>query len=238
MQTNLALSLQLQQVSYAYEDKRILHGIDWTLQGGEITVLLGPNGAGKTTLLHLLAGMKPVQQGSILLGRQAVHWHDQQYKKRIGYMMEFPFQYPFLTVIEMMRLIGQLRRVSPDQLEERIRHWLKHFTLEPYSNYAIGALSQGTARRVALASALLHEPDILLLDEPTNGLDPDQVIIVRDTLQQYCARGALILLSTHIIGLAEKLANQAAILRNGRIVYAGKATGDLESLYVANKTSQ
>lgn len=65
MQTNLALSLQLQQVSYAYEDKRILHGIDWTLQGGEITVLLGPNGAGKTTLLHLLAGMKPAQQGSI-----------------------------------------------------------------------------------------------------------------------------------------------------------------------------
>ncbi|WP_055108597.1 ABC transporter ATP-binding protein [Paenibacillus ihumii] len=235
MEKNIALSLQLKQVSYAYGGKRILHNIDWTLQGGEITVLLGPNGAGKTTLLHLLAGMKPTQQGSILLNQQVVHWQDQQYKKRIGYMMEFPFQYPFLTVIEIMRLIGQLRNVSPDQLEESIQYWLKHFLLESYSNYPIGTLSQGTARRVALASQLLHEPDILLLDEPTNGLDPDQVMIVRDTLQQYCSRGALILLSTHIIGLAEKLSHQAAILRNGRLVYAGKSAEDLESLYVASK---
>ncbi|MFD3261619.1 ATP-binding cassette domain-containing protein [Paenibacillus lentus] len=84
MEKNLALSLQLKQVSYGYGGKRILHNIDWILQGGEITVLLGPNGAGKTTLLHLLAGMKPTQQGSILLNQQVVHWQDQQYKKRIA----------------------------------------------------------------------------------------------------------------------------------------------------------
>lgn len=87
---------------------------------------------------------------------------------------------------------------------------------------------------MALASTLLHEPDILLLDEPTNGLDPDQVITVRDTLQTYCAKGALILLSTHIIGLAEKIADQVAILRKGHIVYAGNPTEDVESLYVSH----
>lgn len=113
-------------------------------------------------------------------------------------------------------------------------HWLKQFGLQSYSSYPISSLSQGTAKRVALASTLLHEPDILLLDEPTNGLDPDQVITVRDTLQTYCAKGALILLSTHIIGLAEKIADQAAILRKGRIVCAGNPTEDVESLYVSH----
>ncbi|MBG9795453.1 ABC transporter ATPase [Paenibacillus dendritiformis] len=228
------LSLQLHRIGYAYGNTPILQEIDWTLQSGEITVLLGPNGAGKTTLLHLIAGMNQPQQGSITLNGQVLNWQDQQYKQRVGYMMEFPFQYPFLSVMEMMRLIGQLRNVPKHLLEERMQHWLKQFGLQAYSGYPMGALSQGTAKRVALASTLLHEPDILLLDEPTNGLDPDQVITVRDTLQAYCAKGALILLSTHIIGLAEKVAHQAAILRKGRIVYAGKAKEDLESLYVSH----
>lgn len=234
MESNVSLSLQLQQVSHSYGTKSILHAIDLTLHGGEITVLLGPNGAGKTTLMHLIAGMKPAQQGSILLNQQAMHWQDQSYKQRVGYMMEFPYQYPFLTVIEMMRLVGRLRHVPQAQLEDRILHWLKQFALAPYSLYPIGTLSQGTAKRVALASTLLHEPDILILDEPTNGLDPDQVIIVRETLQTYCAQGALILLSTHIMGLAEKTAHQAAILRGGRIVYNGKSTEDMESLYLSH----
>ncbi|MFL1675205.1 ABC transporter ATP-binding protein [Paenibacillus dendritiformis] len=228
------LSLQLHRIGYAYGSTPILQEMDWTLHSGEITVLLGPNGAGKTTLLHLIAGMNQPQQGSITLNGQVLNWQDQRYKQRVGYMMEFPFQYPFLTVLEMMRLSGRLRNVPKDLLEERMQHWLKHFGLQSYSSYPMGALSQGTAKRVALASTLLHEPDILLLDEPTNGLDPDQVITVRDTLQMYCAKGALILLSTHIIGLAEKIAHQVAILRKGRIVYAGNPTEDLESLYVSH----
>lgn len=228
------LSLHLHRIGYAYGNTPILQEIDWTLQSGEITVLLGPNGAGKTTLLHLIAGMNQPQQGSITLNGQVLNWQDQRYKQRVGYMMEFPFQYPFLTVLEMMRLSGRLRNVPKDLLEERMQHWLKQFGLQSYSGYSIGSLSQGTAKRVALASTLLHEPDILLLDEPTNGLDPDQVITVRDTLQTYCAKGALILLSTHIIGLAEKIADQVAILRKGRIVYAGKPTEDVESLYVSH----
>lgn len=228
------LSLQLHRIGYAYGSTPILQEMDWTLHSGQITVLLGPNGAGKTTLLHLIAGMNQPQQGSITLNGQALNWQDQQYKHRVGYMMEFPFQYPFLTVIEMMRLIGQLRHVPKDLLEERMHHWLKQFGLQSYSGYPMGALSQGTAKRAALASTLLHDPDILLLDEPTNGLDPDQVITVRDTLQTYCSKGALILMSTHIIGLAEKIAHQVAIMRKGRIVYAGKPTKDVESLYLSH----
>lgn len=233
MEKNLDLYLQLQRIGYAYGTNSILRDIDLTLHGGEITVLIGPNGAGKTTLMHLIAGMKPTQQGTISLNDQTVHGEDELYKQRVGYMMEFPFQYPFLTVVEMMRLVGGLRHVESEQLEERILHWLKQFKLEPYSLYPIGTLSQGTAKRVALASTLLHEPDIVILDEPTNGLDPDQVIIVRDTLQTYCAKGTIILLSTHIMGLAEKIASQAIILRNGCIVYAGKSTEDMEQLYLS-----
>lgn len=95
------LSLQLHRIGYAYGNTPILQELDWSLHAGQITVLLGPNGAGKTTLLHLIAGMNQPQQGSMTLNGQVLNWQDQPYKQRVGYMMEFPFQYPFLTVIEM-----------------------------------------------------------------------------------------------------------------------------------------
>ncbi|MCM3340108.1 ABC transporter ATP-binding protein [Paenibacillus sp. MER TA 81-3] len=235
MNNKETISLQLNQICYAYGSKEILHEIDCTFYSGQITVLLGPNGAGKTTLLNLIAGLNQPQQGTISLNHHVLQWQDQRYKQRIGYLMEFPFYYPSLTVVEMMRLNGGLRNIQRGQLEDRIMHWLERFELQAYHNHQMDALSQGTKKRVALASTLLHEPDILILDEPTNGLDPDQVMIVRNTLQEYSENGALILLSTHIIGLAEKLAQQVAILRNGQLVYCGDSTDDLEGLYVAHR---
>jgi len=227
------LCLQLQQMSYDYGTNQILKDLDLTLHGGQITVLLGANGAGKTTLMHLIAGMRPLRQGSILLNDQKIDWEDVAYKQRMGYMMEFPFQYPFLTVLEMMRLVGQLRCIPKKQLEERIMCWLHKLGLESYGLYPIHTLSQGTAQRVALASTFLHEPDILILDEPTNGLDPAQVIVVREILQAYCKRGTIILCSTHIMGLAEKIAHQVAILHNGQLMYQGDKTEDMEDLYLS-----
>ncbi|MEB4781590.1 ABC transporter ATP-binding protein [Paenibacillus polymyxa] len=234
-QENKSSFLQLDQVSFSYGSKEILHGINWGVSDNQITVLLGPNGAGKSTLLSLIAGLHQVQKGIIRLNQTIIDFENQNYKSMVGYLQEFPFYYPVLSVVEMMRLIGGLRQVPKDQLEKRIAKWLERFKLEDYQNIKMEELSQGTKKRVALASTLLHEPTILILDEPTNGLDPDQVMIVRSTLREYLTEGRVILLSTHIIGLAEKLADQVAILRNGRITYAGRSTIDLECLYIAHQ---
>ncbi|MEK5140361.1 MULTISPECIES: ABC transporter ATP-binding protein [Paenibacillus] len=234
-QENKSPFLQLDQVSFGYGSKEILHEINWNVSDHQITVLLGPNGAGKSTLLSLIAGLHQVQKGTIRFNQTIIDFENQNYKSMIGYLQEFPFYYPALSVLEMMRLIGGLQQVPKNQLEIRIAKWLERFKLEDYQNIKMEELSQGTKKRVALASTLLHEPTILILDEPTNGLDPDQVMIVRSTLQEYLTEGRVILLSTHIIGLAEKLADQVAILRNGRITYAGRATIDLETLYIAHQ---
>uniref|UniRef100_UPI000471600E ABC transporter ATP-binding protein n=1 Tax=Paenibacillus zanthoxyli TaxID=369399 RepID=UPI000471600E len=175
------------------------------------------------------------QKGTISLNETVLDWENQEYKTRIGYLPEFPFYYPHLSVMEMMRLTGGLRRVPKELLEERIHYLLERFDLHSYRNLSMDELSQGTKKRVALSSTLLHKPDILILDEPTNGLDPDQVIIVRDTLREYSEQGGLVLLSTHILGLAEKLADHVGIVRSGRLLFAGEPSGDLESLYLAHR---
>lgn len=225
-------SLQIHNLSHSYDNKVALNNINWTLHTGNIYVLLGPNGAGKTTFLNLLANAIKPTSGSITLLDSKGQNINESLQKNIGYLTEFPYFYPFLTTTEMIRLVGQLKGLEANFLEDQIKKWIDLFGLHEYRNQTMGSLSQGTKKRVAFINSIIHQPRIILLDEPTNGLDPEQIVLFRHVLKELSKDGALILLSTHIMDLAEKLADNIGIIRNNHLIYTGENTKNLEDLYL------
>lgn len=225
-------SLQIHNLSHSYDNKIALNNINWTLNAGNIYVLLGPNGAGKTTFLNLLANAIKPTFGSITLLDSKGKNINESLLKNIGYLTEFPYFYPFLTTVEMIRLVGQLKGLEVNFLENQIEKWIDLFGLHEYRNQTMGSLSQGTKKRVAFINSIIHQPRIILLDEPTNGLDPEQIVLFRYVLKELSKDGALILLSTHIMDLAEKLADNIGIIRNNNLIYTGENIKDLEDLYL------
>ncbi|HDR6289208.1 TPA: ABC transporter ATP-binding protein [Bacillus cereus] len=225
-------SLQIENISHSYGDKNILTNLNWTMVSGEIYVLLGPNGAGKTTFLNLLGQIIQPTSGNINLVDSKNQNMNAFLLTKLGYMTEFSYFYPFLNPIEMIRLVGKLKGLESNFLENKINYWIKRLELWEYRHQKIESLSQGTKKRIAFICSIIHEPKIILLDEPTNGLDPEQIIIFRDTLKELSMSGSLILLSTHIMDLAEKLADNIGIIRNTTLVYTGKSTQNLEDLYL------
>lgn len=228
-------NLLIEDLSYSYGEKVVLTNINWALHSGNIYVLLGPNGAGKTTFLNLLANVMAPTFGSIRLIDSSGENISGLLHDNIGYLTEFPYFYPFLTTTEMIRLVGQLKGLDAQFLEAQIKKWLEFFGLNEYQNQTVGSLSQGTKKRVAFINAIIHQPKILLLDEPTNGLDPEQIVLFRDVLKDLSKAGTLILLSTHIMDLAEKLADKIGIIRRNHLIYAGDNIGRLEDLYLRIK---
>ncbi|MBY0594973.1 ABC transporter ATP-binding protein [Bacillus bingmayongensis] len=225
-------SLQIHNLSHSYENKIALNNINWTLNAGNIYVLLGPNGAGKTTFLNLLANaIKPTSGNITLVNSKGININE-SLQENIGYLTEFPYFYPFLTTTEMIRLVGQLKGVEANFLENQIEKWIDLFGLYGYRNNTMESLSQGTKKRVTFITSIIHQPRIILLDEPTNGLDPEQIVLFRDVLKELSKDGALILLSTHIMDLAEKLADNIGIIRNNSLIYTGENTKNLEDLYL------
>lgn len=227
--------LLIEDLSYSYGDKAVLNNINWTLHSGNIYVLLGPNGAGKTTLLNLIANVITPTHGSIRLIDSNGENMSELLHDNIGYLTEFPYFYPFLTTTEMIRLVGQLKGLDLQYLENQIEKWIDFFGLNEYRNQTVGSLSQGTKKRVAFINAIIHQPKILLLDEPTNGLDPEQIVLFRNVLKELSKAGTLILLSTHIMDLAEKLADKIGIIRRHHLIYTGDSKGKLEDLYLSIK---
>lgn len=225
-------SLQIRNLSHSYDNKIALNNINWNLISGNIYVLLGPNGAGKTTFLNLLANAIKPTSGSITLLSSEGKNINGFLQGNIGYLTEFPYFYPFLTTTEMIRLVGQLKGVEENFLEDQINKWIDLFNLHEYRNQTMGSLSQGTKKRVAFISSIIHQPKIILLDEPTNGLDPEQIVLFRSVLKELSKAGALILLSTHIMDLAEKLADNIGIIRNNNLIYTGENLKNLEELYL------
>lgn len=231
-----SFNIQINNLSHSYEEKVALDNINWTLSSGKIYVLLGPNGAGKTTFLNLLAGSIKPTLGTITLFNSFGKEDKEFLNKNIGYLTEYPYFYPFLTTIEMIRLVGQLRGLEQGFLENQIEKWLDTFNLMEYRNQPMDSLSQGTKKRVAFIISVIHQPKIILLDEPTNGLDPKQIVLFRNVLRKLANTGCLILLSTHIMGLGEKLADEVGIIYNNSLEYIGDNMGNLENLYLSITT--
>lgn len=217
----------LETVSRVY-DERVLavRQVSCELHAGEVFCLLGPNGAGKTTLVKMITGVLPPTSGRVLLDGvdiwAAADAERAALRRSIGYMPERPFLYDRLTPREYLTFIGELCGVSDGAvLRERIARHLRVLRLEEKTDAPIRGLSHGMRRKVAFIAAQLHEPRLLLLDEPTVGLDPTSARLVKDRLRELRDAGQTVLMTTHVMEIAERLADRIGVLDRGTLRFVG-----------------
>lgn len=195
--------------------------LNFQVEQGTIHSLLGPNGAGKTTVLNMLSGViKPTSGSARILGYDVVK-EPEQAKTLIGYLPEEPEVYEILTVREFLRLIGRAYSIRRDELEKRIDIYLQRFDLKRVEQVYCGALSHGMRQRVVVCSVLIHDPKVILLDEPFYGLDPAASRLFRESLKESIEKGGTILVSTHVLEIAERFTDRVTILNEGRVVAQG-----------------
>src|SRR5215510_443605 len=193
----------------------VLKGISCRIGGGEVVGLFGPNGAGKTTFLRLLATLLKPSRGTLRLFGQAPH--EPAVRRRLGFLGHESFLYPDLTPVENLTFYGRAYGLS--QLEEQISTALERIGLRDWGNMPVRTFSRGMEQRLALARALLHEPDLLLLDEPYTGLDSRGVTTLQTALAQMKEQGKTIILTTHDFAFGLELCTRVFIFDRGRIAW-------------------
>ena len=198
-----------------YGIRRAIDNLTFEAEQGEILGFLGPNGAGKTTTMRILTGYMPPTEGEAAVAGFDVVAESLEVRRRVGYLPETVPLYNDMTVSDYLKFMADLRHVPNG--EERVGETLDMVGLEDRAEGYIGNLSKGMRQRVGLAQALLHRPEVLILDEPTIGLDPAQVVDVRNVIREI-GKERTVLLSTHILSEAQQLCDRVLIINKGRIV--------------------
>jgi ABC-2 type transport system ATP-binding protein len=207
--------IRVEGLTKDYGPRRAINELTFDAKQGEILGFLGPNGAGKTTTMRILTGYMPPTSGKANVAGYDVVDQSLEVRKRVGYMPETIPLYPDMTVIEYLKFMAELRRVK--NAEDRAIELLEKLHMEDRAESYISNLSKGMRQRVGLAQALVHNPEVLILDEPTIGLDPAQIIEVRNLIREL-GKERTILLSTHILSEAQQLCDRVLIINKGRIV--------------------
>lgn len=225
-----------------FGDLTAVNDLSLEVRRGEFFAVLGPNAAGKTTLLRVLAGLLKPTAGSARVAGFDVQAEPLQARRRLAYVPDFPFLYDKLTPWEFLRFTGQIFQMSEERIQAASRELVPRFHLEPFIDKPIEGLSHGTRQRVAIVSALLHDPEVLVIDEPMVGLDPQHARIVKDVLKERTRQGATVFLSTHQLSVAEEMADRIGIIHRGRLVAVGTrdelrglagSSGALEDVFLA-----
>jgi len=211
------LNIRTENLTKRYGPHVAVDSVTIDLGGSGITGLLGPNGAGKTTFMRMITGAIPPSEGKIFFnGTELIDAQD-EVKRKIGYLPEQPPVYPDLTVKEYLMFVAQIRGIARNKLSENVQRAAELCGIADKLGRLIGNLSKGYRQRVGLAQALVHEPEILILDEPTVGLDPRQIIEIRNLIKEL-GEDRTVVLSTHILQEVTSICQRVAIINNGRLV--------------------
>jgi ABC-2 type transport system ATP-binding protein len=209
--------IDVQQITKRYGQHTALDRVTFRVEKGEVLAFLGPNGAGKTTTMRILTCFMPATEGSARVAGYDCVDQPLEVKRRIGYLPETPPVYQELTVSEYLTFVGRLRGLGGKKLAAAMDREVQRLGLGPVRHRLIGNLSRGYRQRVGLAQALLHDPEVLILDEPTVGLDPKQIIEIRELIKSLAGSHSVIL-STHILPEATAVCQRVVIISGGRIV--------------------
>lgn len=216
--------IEVQNVSKSYGPVHAVKDVSFSVQKGEILGFLGPNGAGKTTTMRILACFMPATSGTAKVAGFDVFDQAMEVKKRIGYLPENPPLYMEQTVKDYLRFVAGIKGIPASQTNQKIDRALELTSTTDVSQRIIGKLSKGYRQRIGLAQALIHEPEILILDEPTVGLDPAQIIEVRELIKNL-AGDHTIILSTHILPEVEQTCDRVVIINKGQVVAEDTTAG-------------
>jgi len=209
--------IELQSVNKFYGAVQVLRDISFTVNRGEIVGFLGPNGAGKTTTMRILNGFLPATSGRAVVAGHAVDSEPLAAKRALGYLPENVSLYNDMTVREYLRFVAEAKKVQSRDLRSKLEKVTAQCGLEKVSNRLIGALSKGYRQRVGLAQAIVNDPQVLIMDEPTTGLDPAQIIEIRELISSLAGEHTIIL-STHILPEVSAVCKRVIIINEGRIV--------------------
>ncbi|MCC6780060.1 MAG: heme ABC exporter ATP-binding protein CcmA [Hyphomicrobiales bacterium] len=221
-------------------DRVAVDGLDLCVRAGEFYALLGPNGAGKTTTLRMVAGLLQPDAGSIRVFGRDARADAVAAKQVMAWISDEPMIYDKLTPFEYLEFVAGLWGIAPTAAEDRAAELLRQLGLEAHAHERCEGFSKGMRQKVALAGALVHEPQLIILDEPLTGLDAGSARLVKSVLRERVADGGTVILTTHILEVAERMADRIGVIAGGRLIaegtlselQAGRSTATLEDTFL------
>ena len=229
--------LKIDQLTKTYGEKIAVNDLSLHIQPGEIYGFIGHNGAGKTTTLKAVAGIMNFDSGEITINGHSVLSEPLVCKQQIAYIPDNPDLYEFMSGIQFLNFVADIFGVDSDTRAERIHEYASLFDLEKSLAMPIASYSHGMKQKLAIISALIHDPKLVLMDEPFVGLDPVASHLLKELMRKICDRGGAIFFSTHVLEVAEKLCDKVAIIKNGCLIKYGtmdevKGDESLESVFL------
>ena len=210
--------LEVRHLSKRFNGIPAVDDVSFAVRPGEILGYIGPNGAGKSTTVKMIIGLVEPSDGQILFHGRSVIDDLPSFQSRLGYVPEEPNFYPYLSGWEYLQLVGRLRALPRKLLESKMDEFLQLFSLWEDRHCPLSSYSKGMRQKILLSAALLHNPEILILDEPLSGLDVTAALVLRDLLGELAGMGRMILYSSHVLDVLEKVCSRVIILNKGRVV--------------------
>lgn len=229
--------LKIEHLTKIYGEKKAVDDLSLHIKPGEIYGFIGHNGAGKTTTLKSCCGILQYDSGEIAVDGVSVKSDPLNCKKKIAYIPDNPDLYEFMTGIQFLDFVSDIFDVSPKDRQARIRQYADAFELTADLAQPISAYSHGMKQKLAIISALVHEPKLIIMDEPFVGLDPKASHVLKSIMRELCDNGSAIFFSTHVLEVAEKLCDKVAIIKNGKLIKSGtteqvKGDDSLEEVFL------
>lgn len=214
--------LKIQNLTKCYKgsDKGV-HQLNMHINKGDIYAFIGHNGAGKTTTLKCVTGIHDFDEGEIIIDGINIRENPLECKKRFAYIPDNPDLYEYLTGIQYLNFVADIFQIGSRERKDRIERYADAFEITESLGDLISTYSHGMKQKLAIISALVHEPKLLILDEPFVGLDPKAAVILKDIMREICDKKGAVFFSTHVLDVAEKLCNKVAIIKAGRLIASG-----------------
>jgi ABC-2 type transport system ATP-binding protein len=210
--------LEARELTKCFSSIPAVNNVTFAIRPGEVLGYLGPNGSGKSTTVKMLTALLEPTRGQVFFEGESIRTDLVAYKRRVGYVPEEPNLYPHLSGFEYLELVGLLRGLPRLTLEAKIRGFLELFSLTLARHAPVASYSKGMRQKLLLSAALLHDPDILVLDEPDSGLDVTSSLVLRKLVAALSAEGKIVLYSSHILEIVEKVCSHVLVLHKGNVV--------------------
>ena len=229
--------LQIKNLTKSYGNVKAVDDLSLEIRPGEICGFIGHNGAGKTTTIKCICGILPFEKGDIKVNGISVREDPLKCKKILSYIPDNPDIYEFMAGIQYLNFIADIYGVDSSVRQERIHRIADQLELTKDLNQSVGAYSHGMKQKLVIISALIHDPKLIIMDEPFVGLDPTASYQLKQLMREHCNQGGSIFFSTHVLDVAEKLCDQVAIIKNGKLIRNGtmdevKGDSSLESVFL------